>query len=643
MLNGSVTASQRHTRTNRCPVCDGADGDPRGRGQRCSGYTSSDGEYAHCSREDYAGSLSANAANLYAHRLRGACNCGTSHGPASGIFPAAKSREPEAVYPYRDESGTLLFEVVRLPGKQFRQRRPDGAGGYEWKVGDVRRVLYRLPELIGASPESVVYIAEGEKDVDALAARGLIATCNPMGAEKWHHVAEHAREVLRGRDVVVVADRDDVGRRHAEAVAESLKSVARSVQVLVPSAPHKDVSDVFSAGGNLTELVDFQAEPGATVPTAVNESGTADNTAVPLVALIPTVNTHELAEPLPPIPYVTNQLAIGPGAPTMFAGFGYSLKTMSTHAAAVATAIGKPWWGVFSSKKGPVVLVDFEQGRRLTQERLQRLAIGLQSDLSSLGKDDIRVAFSPMYLTDKRALDAYSRLFEGATVAVVDSLRAAAPGLEENSSEMRAPLDMLGRVSEQTGCTIIVIHHNRKPSKDQAGGTRYAIRGSGALFDACSSVFVLTGEKGEPVTVHHEKDRNRGAEVDDFALKAEDIAIGDNPRAGLAVRHLNAEQLRPHAVAQGNREQAAILEVVNRGEFIGSKDALRAVTGIGTTPFRKAMAELETGGRVQVTHKNRQTVIRLSSPTSVRPESPQPTDRTTLKGESESDISEGDE
>jgi putative DNA primase/helicase len=45
-------------------------------------------------------------------------------------------------------------------------------------------VLYRAPELIAAPPESVVYIVEGEKDVDAAYALGVVATCNPDGGSK---------------------------------------------------------------------------------------------------------------------------------------------------------------------------------------------------------------------------------------------------------------------------------------------------------------------------------------------------------------------------------------------------------------------------------------------------------------------------
>ena len=42
--------------------------------------------------------------------------------------------------------------------------------------------LYRLPELMAAAPIEPVWICEGEKDADNVAALGLIATTSPGGA-----------------------------------------------------------------------------------------------------------------------------------------------------------------------------------------------------------------------------------------------------------------------------------------------------------------------------------------------------------------------------------------------------------------------------------------------------------------------------
>ena len=90
----------------------------------------------------------------------------------------------EATYDYCDESGVLLFQVCRYSPKGFRQRRPDGNGGWLWNINGVRRVLYRLPELIAAPPGATIWVPEGEKDVDLLRSLGLVSTTNPGGASK---------------------------------------------------------------------------------------------------------------------------------------------------------------------------------------------------------------------------------------------------------------------------------------------------------------------------------------------------------------------------------------------------------------------------------------------------------------------------
>jgi hypothetical protein len=67
-----------------------------------------------------------------------------------------------------------------------------------------------------------------------------------------------------------------------------------------------------------------------------------------------------------------------------------------------------------------------------------------------------------------------------------------------------------------------------------------AIRGSGALYDACGSVLVFASEKGEPVTVEHEKARITGKTHDPFQLWIEDVATDAGPEAGLRVSVLNS-------------------------------------------------------------------------------------------------------
>lgn len=159
-----------------------------------------------------------------------------------------------AEYPYCDEHGEVLYVVRRMePGfdgerKTFRQYRPDGKPG----VSGIQRVLYRLPEVITeAKAAGTVLVVEGEKDVENLVAIGCVATCNVGGAGKWND--DYSRHLLGAAEVVVIADRDEPGRKHAAAVAESVQRVGIPVRILEP-ARGKDVSDHLAAGLGFDDL-----------------------------------------------------------------------------------------------------------------------------------------------------------------------------------------------------------------------------------------------------------------------------------------------------------------------------------------------------------------------------------------------------
>lgn len=168
------------------------------------------------------------------------------------LFPRSVNyAEPEQVYLYVDELGNNLFEQVRFPGKKFRARHLED-GEWVWNLDGVRRVLYRLPEVIeGVKAGRTIYVVEGEKDVENLRASGVVATCNPSGAGKWR--PEFAA-FLEGANVVVVADRDEPGRAHARAVRESLQGVAKAIWVVQPRTG-KDASDHLTHGHRIDEFV----------------------------------------------------------------------------------------------------------------------------------------------------------------------------------------------------------------------------------------------------------------------------------------------------------------------------------------------------------------------------------------------------
>jgi hypothetical protein len=188
------------------------------------------------------------------------------------------SRRIVAEYPYRDEAGQLLYEVVRFDPKDFRQRQPNGRGGWTWSTKGVRRVPYRLPELLASDPAETVFVVEGEKDVHALARIGLTATTNAQGAGKWHTLDRPTvTKAFGGRHVVILPDNDGAGLDHADEVARSLRRTAASVKVVeLPGVPGKgDVSDWLTMPGNdkpaLLRLCEQAA--GRTAPGGARDQG----------------------------------------------------------------------------------------------------------------------------------------------------------------------------------------------------------------------------------------------------------------------------------------------------------------------------------------------------------------------------------
>ncbi|MHB9023141.1 MAG: phage/plasmid primase, P4 family [Armatimonadota bacterium] len=186
--------------------------------------------------------------------------------PPASSFSRKPTERVVAAYEYHDAAGAVRYQVVRLEPKGFRQRRPNGNGGWIWNLQGVEPLLYRLPWVRSAAAHGgQVFIVEGEKDVCALKTGGLIATCNSGGAGKWQ---PGFADELRGAQVVILPDNDAPGRAHALEVAESLYGKAASVKIFaLPDLPEKgDVSDWLADGHTCRQLIDLAEDAPAWTP-----------------------------------------------------------------------------------------------------------------------------------------------------------------------------------------------------------------------------------------------------------------------------------------------------------------------------------------------------------------------------------------
>ncbi len=209
----------------------------------------------------------------------------------------SKGRILEAIYDYTNETGNLLYQVIRYRlasgKKDFRQRRPDGQGGWIYDLEGVSRVLYKLPEL-AADMAKHVLIVEGEKDADRLnrelegTSIEIIATTSAQGANDTGRWGSYA-ETLRDRTCVVIPDNDPTGLRHARGVCSALHGIAASVKMVqLPGVGQKgDVSDWLDQGNELDDfmMLVVSAEvfnPAVAAEVEVDQN--RDATAVDLIA-----------------------------------------------------------------------------------------------------------------------------------------------------------------------------------------------------------------------------------------------------------------------------------------------------------------------------------------------------------------------
>jgi putative DNA primase/helicase len=168
-------------------------------------------------------------------------------------LPAQPKRKVTGTYTYENENGQPQYRVLRIEssqGKTFVQEHRNGDGNWVKGLGGVQRVPYRLPEIMKAQ---CVVVVEGEQKAELLRAWNYVGTCNSGGSGKW---LPEFSGYFKNREVVILPDNDDAGRRHALAVAENLLPVAKSLRILeLPGLPQKgDICDWQALGGTREKL-----------------------------------------------------------------------------------------------------------------------------------------------------------------------------------------------------------------------------------------------------------------------------------------------------------------------------------------------------------------------------------------------------
>ena len=480
-MSASVSSQQRFTRSNPCPVFGGFHTLPQGQGTRCYGFLSSDGLYAHCTREDRAGYLTPHTDDTFVHRLQGDCNCGTQHSPAPIVAAPAPRRTIDRTWDYTDEAGNRLFQVVKYKPKGFSQRQSDGDGGWLPNMTGARLVPYRLPDIINANTDRVIFVGEGEKDADVLAALDLIATCNPMGDGKWR---DEYSVYLIDRRVVILPDNDDAGRKHAEQVAASLHGIAASVRVLaLPGLPEKgDVSDWLANGGTRKELRRLVDATPEWAPTKDAGEPVCSFTGFSAAALM----DMDLPEPRH---IVAGLFAEGSG---ILAGRPKIGKSWFALQLALSVARGDDLFD-HATLGGDVLYLALEDNKRRLRSRISK-AFGTGDVPARLW---LHTEWERLDRGGLEALDEWLTNAELPRLVIIDTLAKVKPRRPRNADPYEHDhevMSMLTTLAGKHGVLIILIHHTRKAVSDDFIDS---VTGTLGLSGGTDATIVLARTRGQ--------------------------------------------------------------------------------------------------------------------------------------------------
>ena len=429
-------------------------------------------------------------------------------------------------YDYRNAAGEIVFQVVRGDNKRFFQRRPDGNGGWINNLQGIQRVPYRLPDI--AASKGRVYVVEGEKDVERLRLLGkLIATTNPGGAGKWR--GEYS-EYLKGREIVVIADNDDVGREHAKAVKDSLESAGCRVVVLaLGGLPDKgDVSD-WLAVHSIADLERFaDAAIADLLPDNVLERAVVPVFDMPLLDLSGALNPQEFV--------IDNYLERGTN--TLIWGKYNTFKTFLLIDMLLSVLTGRRW-AQNDVQQGWVALICGE-GYRGIARRVMAWAIKNRVPVADCL---FPISTMPARINDPDSIEqVYAKLsawtkVKGCPPALVgiDTVSQNFGAGDENSNTdmARFVANVNTYITRPIDTTTVLIHH---PGKDEERGPR----GGGSLTANTDADFKIERPSDENPAVVLKPRRIKDAQLPDeinFTARIVDL-VDDGSITSMVLNHL---------------------------------------------------------------------------------------------------------
>lgn len=414
-------------------------------------------------------------------------------------------RQPgKSYFEFQDADGVTVCRKVRTDkpdgSKFFTWQHPDGKGG--WASGRGCDALpYRLPDLLAAPADAVIYVTEGERKADKLAGWGLVATSSKdLPADL---------SVFAGRTVAILPDNDDQGAKIADDLLTALNGIAeRAFLVDLPGLPPKgDIIDWKGTAEDFQALVNQSGKVARTAPVAKDNAlefewaGTVEPQLVGFWLIKKLLPAQGLA------------LLYGhPGSGKTFLALDFGFHV----------AMGWDWQGK-KVKQGLVVYVAAEGARGL---RNRVAAFKMHHGIKPTDPFPLAIIPSPI---DMQAADADTpRLaqtirdacsvsgFDPALV-VVDTISKTFGGGKENTDDMVTYVANCGRIASEFDCCVMPVHHRPKDAESQDP------RGHSSLRGGSDTIIICEAGKPKKARVMKQKD---GEEGDSYLFDLVPVELG---------------------------------------------------------------------------------------------------------------------
>ena len=466
---------------------------------------------------------------------------------------STRSKAIQRAHIYRDEQGEPLRKAEKYTDNTWRQ-----SGWYDgnWKpsVKGIRNVPYRLDELCEDTNDRLLFIFEGEKDVDRAIHNGLLATCNAGGAGNWNH---ELNAYVAGRKICIVPDNDSAGLNHAQKLLDGFTQ--DGIEAFVMSSHLTCLSDK----GDFSDWMDTNGDDIRLFHDLVDRDQKTQKT--PDEVYLDRFGIKSAGELL--------QMHFDPLS-FLYDGL---IPSVGLTLIAALPKTGKSWFVLNLARHmdeggDSVHYLAAEDNERRLKDRIQAVFAKSPSHLTCHA---VMSSENPL----PRGQDAILHIERvakstGAKCVIVDTVQSILnpSANNKNYDQTVEEYDALRKLAHRLGIAIIVVHHCKK-SSDVASAPLERVIGSIGITGTAETILVmeqLTGSKNCKLHVtgkdveqceKHLAWNGHGFDIEDDALEAQ---LGSTQKLALMLIKEAPRCMQHHVVKASGKDQGQISRAIAR-------------------------------------------------------------------------------